>query len=55
MKKILKLLNKANESKFVTRKWNIVNQMRIRMWEMKLSIIQKFQNLIFVIATMLKF
>ena len=25
--KILNLLNEANDSKFVTRKWNIVNEM----------------------------
>ena len=39
--RILNLLNEANDSKFVTRKWN-----------MKLSIIQKFPNLIFGIKTM---
>ena len=42
--KMLNLLNEANDSKFVMRKWNIVNdnQMQIMMQEMKLSTIQKF-------------
>ena len=40
--KILNLLNEANDSKFVTRKWNIVNDNSIMMQQMKLPIIQKF-------------
>ena len=40
--KTLILLNEANDSKFVIRKWNIVNDQSIMMQEMKLSIIQKF-------------
>ena len=42
--KILNLLNETNDSKFVTRKWNIVNdiQNQIMMQQMKLPIIQKF-------------
>ena len=42
--KILNLLNEVNNSKFVTRKWNIVNDLSNEnmMKEMKLSIIQKF-------------
>ena len=40
--KILNLLNEANDSKFVTRKWNIVNDNSIIMQQMKLPIIQKF-------------
>ena len=42
--KILNLLNEANDSKFVTRKWNIANGQsnEVVMKEMKLSIIQKF-------------
>ena len=34
---------------------SMINQMQIKMMEMKLSIILKFQTLIFVITTMLKF
>ena len=42
--KISNFLNEANDSEFVTKKWSIVmiNQMQIKMKEMKLSIIQKF-------------
>ena len=41
--KILNLLKEANDSKFVRRQWNTVNdQMRIMIREIKLSIIQKF-------------
>ena len=52
---ILNLMNDANDSKFLTRKWNIANdnsKAKYRV-EVKLSIIQKFLNLIFVITTML--
>ena len=37
-------LNEANDSKFVTRKWNIsmINQKEIMMQEIKLSITQKY-------------
>ena len=34
---------------------SMINQMQIKMKEMKLSIILKFQTLIFVITTMLEF
>ena len=34
---------------------SMISQMQIKMKEMKLSIILKFQTLIFVITTMLKF
>ena len=42
--KILNLLNEINDSKFVKRKWNIVNdiQNQIMMQQVKLPIIQKF-------------
>ena len=42
--KILNLLNEINDSKFVKRKWNIVNdiQNQIMMQQVKLTIIQKF-------------
>ena len=42
--KILNLLNEANDSKFVTRKWNIVNDQSNAnmMYEIKFSIMQKF-------------
>ena len=38
------LLNEANYSEFVTRKWNVVNDEsnQIMMQQMKLPIIQKF-------------
>ena len=54
--KILNLLNEANDSKFLRRKWKIVsNQIQIMGYEMKLSIIQKVKNLIFVIKMMVRF
>ena len=54
--KILNLLNEANNSKFLRRKWKIVNdQIQIMVYEMKLSIIQKVKNLIFVIKMMVRF
>ena len=54
--KILNLLNEANDSKFLRRKWKIVNdQIQIMVYEMKLSIIQKVKNLIFVIKMMVRF
>ena len=42
--KILNLLNEINDSKFVKRKWNTVNdiQNQIMMQQVKLPIIQKF-------------
>ena len=42
--KILNLLNDVNDSKFVTRKWNIVNDNSkvIMLQGIKLPIIQKF-------------
>ena len=42
--KILNLLNKASDSKFVTRKWNFVNDNSKANYEkeMELPIIQKF-------------
>ena len=42
--KILNLLNESIDSKFVTRRWNIVNYQLNRDFDagMKLSIIQKF-------------
>ena len=42
--KILNLLNEANDSKFVTRKWNMVNDnsKQIMMSQMTFPLIQKF-------------
>ena len=42
--KILNVLNEANDSKFVTRKWNIVNDnsKQIMMSQMTFPLIQKF-------------
>ena len=40
--KILNLLNEANCSKSVARKWNIVNDNSKSSYDMKLSIMQKF-------------
>ena len=41
--KILNLLNEANDSKFVTRKWNIVNDnSKSMLQQMKLPIKHKF-------------
>ena len=41
---MVNLLNEANNSKFVTRKWNIANDQAFGKYgeRMKLSIIQKF-------------
>ena len=38
-KKILNLLNEANDSKFVTRKWNIVNDLSNANYEVRNEII----------------
>ena len=51
---ILNLLNESSDSKFVTRKWNIVND-RPNYEEMKLSITQKYQSLIVVITMTVTF
>ena len=55
--KILNLLNEANDSKFIARKEALptIIEMQIMVKEMKLSTIQKFWNLVFVISTMLTF
>ena len=55
--KILDLLNEGNNSKFVPRKWNIGNDNsnQIILQQMKLPIIHKFQDLIFVITARLTF
>ena len=55
--KILNLLNEENDFKFVTRKWNVVNDnsKQILMQQTKLPMIQKFSNLIFVITKILTF
>ena len=47
---ILNSLHDANDSKFLTRPWNMTIQK-----EIKLSIIKKFQNITFVITTMFTF
>ena len=49
--KILNLLNEANNSKFVTRKWNIVNDDAAN----EIAYNTEILNLIFVITTMLTF
>ena len=55
-RKILNSLNEANDSKFVTNtKFSMIVKRQIMMQQMKLPIIQKFQNLVFVITAMLKF
>ena len=51
---ILNLLNESSDSKFVTRKWNIVNDPP-NYEEMKLSITQKYQSLIVVITMTVTF
>ena len=51
---ILNLLNESSDSKFVTRKWNIVNN-QPNYEEMKLSITQKYQSLIVVITMTVTF
>ena len=51
---ILNLLNESSDSKFVTRKLNIVND-RPNYEEMKLSITQKYQSLIVVITMTVTF
>ena len=55
--KILILLNKANDSKFVARKWNIVNDNLKVNYGVGNEIIynKKVWNLNFVITTMLAF
>ena len=51
---ILNLLNESSDSKFVTRKWNIVNN-QPNYEEMKLSITRKYQSLIVVITMTVTF
>ena len=57
--KILTLLNEANDSKFVTRKWNIVNDNSKANYGVRIEItdntVQKFLNQVFVIPTTLTF
>ena len=57
--KILTLLNEANDSKFVTRKWNIVNGNSKANYGVRIEItdntVQKFLNRVFVIPTTLTF
>ena len=55
--KILNFLNKANDSKFVTRKWNIVNDNSKASFERGNEITYNTEvlNLIFGITTMLAF
>ena len=55
--KILNFLNKANDSKFVTRKWNIVNDNSKANFERGNEITYNTEvlNLIFGITTMLAF
>ena len=50
--KLLNLLNKSSESKFVIRNWNIVNYQSNGNYDVgnELSITQKYWNLIFVIT-----
>ena len=56
-RKILNFLNKANDSKFVTRKWNIVNDNSKANFERGNEITYNTEvlNLIFGITTMLAF
>ena len=53
--KTLNLLNEANDSKFVTRKWNIVNDQSYGKYGKRNEIIENIEVLksIFVITTML--
>ena len=55
--KILNFLNKANDSKFVTKKWNIVNDNSKANFERGNEITYNTEvlNLIFGITTMLAF
>ena len=53
--KILNSLNGASDSKFLTRKWDIVNDHSNANYDAGNKIIKRFQNLIFVITTMLTF
>ena len=55
-KKILNLLNEANDSKFVAKNeiLSIINPMKNMAKAIKLSVIQEFVNLIFVVTTMLR-
>ena len=55
--KILNLLNEAGDSKFVTRKWSIVNDQSNVNYDVGNKIIYnaEVQNLIFVISMILTF
>ena len=55
--KILNFLNEANDSKFVMKNGTLsmIIQRQIMKQQMKLPMMQKFQNLVFVITTMLTF
>ena len=55
--KLLNLLNKSSESKFVIRNWNIVNYQSNGNYDVgnELSITQKYWNLIFVITKLFTF
>ena len=55
--KILDLLNDTNNSKFVTRKWNIINDNSNSNYAVanEITYDAEILNLIFVIITMLRF
>ena len=55
--KILNLLNDTNNSKFVTRKWNIINDNSNSNYAVanEITYDTEILNLIFVIITMLRF
>ena len=53
---MLNLLNEANNSKFITSKWNIINDSSKSNYDKGNEVIyKKFQNLIFIITTMFTF
>ena len=53
--KILNFFNEADNSKFMTRKWNIINNNSKANYEEGNAIIYNTENIIFMIKTMLTF
>ena len=53
--KVLNLLNEASDSKFMTRRWNMVNDQSKKTYDVENVVVSKYQSLIFLIKMMLTF
>ena len=53
--KVLNLLNEASDSKFMTRRWNMVNDQSKKTYDVGNVVVSKYQSLIFLIKMMLTF